>query len=84
MLTLTCGSFQVITCASHSITWHTTLLMAPEGSPLLYFYEKGWIRHGNERTVISQFQKARLVGKLGYGCLVCCQTLDNLIRDLMS
>ena len=33
MLTLTCGSLQVITSAPHSITWHTSLLMAPEGSP---------------------------------------------------
>ena len=53
-------------------------------SPLLYCHEKGWIRHENERAVIGQFQKARLVGKLGYGCLVCHQTLDNIIRELMS
>ena len=84
MLTLTHGSLQVITPASHSITWCTSLLIAPEGSPLLYCYEKGWIMCGDGRAVIGQFQKARLVGKLGCGCLVCCQTLDNLIRDLMS
>ena len=33
MLTLTCGSLQVIISASHSITWCTLLLMALEGSP---------------------------------------------------
>ena len=52
--------------------------------PLLHCYEKGRIRHGNKRAVIGQFQKARLLGKLEYGCLVCCQTCSNLIRDLMS
>ena len=34
--------------------------------------------------MIGHFQKARLVGKLEHGCLVCCQTPDNLIRDLMN
>ena len=52
--------------------------------PLLYCYEKGQIRCGNEREVIGPFQKARLVGRLEYGCLVCHQTPDNLISDLMS
>ena len=41
MLTLTCGSLQVITSASHSITWCKSLLMAPEGSPLLYYHKGG-------------------------------------------
>ena len=84
MLTLTCGFLQVSTSASHSITWCTSFLMALEGSPILYCYGKGKIGCGNERAVIGHFQKARMVGKFGYGCMVCCQTLDNLIRDLLS
>ena len=48
---------------------------------LSYCYKKGWIMHGNKTAVIGQFQKARGVGKLGCGCLVCHQTPDNLIRD---
>ena len=70
-------------CMSTKI-WHPSHKVAPKASPFLYCYEKGQIRHRNERAVIGQFQKARLVGNLGYGCLVCHQTLDNLIRDLMS
>ena len=67
MLMLTCGSLQVITSASHSITWHTLLLMAPKGSPLLYCYKRGGLGCGSKRAVIGHFQKARLVEKSRYG-----------------
>ena len=55
----------------------------PEG-PFYTAAKRGRLGHGSERALISHFQKAMLVGWLGYGCLVCCQTLDNLIRDLRS
>ena len=78
MLTLTWESLQVFNNLVHIIGDGT------RGFPLLYHYEKEWISHGNERAGIGQFQKARLAGKFGYGCLVSCHTPDNLIRDLMS
>ena len=41
MLTVTCGSLPVITSASHSITWHTSLLMALEGFPFYTATKRG-------------------------------------------
>ena len=41
MLTLTCGSLQIITSASHLITWYTLLLMAMEGSPFYTAMKRG-------------------------------------------
>ena len=52
-------------------------------SPFYAATKSGRLGHVCERAVIGHFQKARLVGKLEHGCLVCCQTLDNLIRDLI-
>ena len=58
--------------------------MAPEGSTFHTTMKMGRSGYGNERAVIGHFHKARLVGKLEPGCLVYCQTLDNLIRDLIN
>ena len=56
--------------------------MAVEGPSFLYYYKKGADQGmKSERAVIGHFQKTRLVGMMGYGCLVCSQTVDNLIRD---
>ena len=61
----------------------TSMAMALVG-PLFYTTMK-WGRSGHrtKRDVIGHFQKVKLVGKLGSGCLVCCQTPDNLIRHLI-
>ena len=83
-LTLTCGSLRVVTSASCSVPWCTLLVITPEGPPFYAATKMGRLGHGNKRAVIGHFQKARLAGKLKHGCLVCCQTQDNLIRDLIS
>ena len=69
------------------LTFNTLAHIIGDGtrrSPLLCCHKRGGLGHGSERAVIGHFQKERLVGKLKHGCLVCCQILDNLIRDLIS
>ena len=70
---------------SHSKNpWCTSFVMAPVGPSFYITTIRGGSGHGNERAVTGHFQMVRLVRKLGPGCLVCCQTLDNLIRDLIN
>ena len=61
---------------------NTSFVMAPGGPSFYTTMKRGRSGQENERAVIGHFQKVGLVGKLGPGCLVCCQTLDNFIRDL--
>ena len=63
--------------------WHTSFVMAPAGPPFYTSIKRGRSELRNERAVIGHFQKVALVGKLVLECLVCCQTVDNLIRDLI-
>ena len=61
----------------HLLRWHPRV-------PHFYIKMKGADQDmGNERAVIGSFQKTGLVRKWRYGCLVCSQTADNLIRDWM-
>ena len=53
-------------------------------SPFYTSTKRGRSENRNKRAVIGHFQKVGLVGKLMPGCLVCCQTLDNLIKDLIN
>ena len=64
--------------------WHTSLVMAPEGPSFYAAKKRDGSGHRIESAVIYHFQKAGLVGKWEHRCLVCCQTLDNLIRDLIN
>ena len=64
--------------------WCTSFVMTPTGLPFYTSMKRGGSEHRNERAAIGHFQKVGLVGKLVPGCLVCCQTLDNLIRDLIN
>ena len=59
-------------------------MMAPEGLPFYSTMKRGRSGHWNERAMIGHFQKVGLVGKLVPGCLVHCQTLDNLTGDLIN
>ena len=58
--------------------------MTLEGSPFYNAMKRGRSDVEMKGAVIGQFQKARLVRKLVYGCLVWCQAPGNIIRDLMS
>ena len=69
---------------NHRKLWHTSLVMAPEGFLFYSSMKRGRSGHWNERAVIGHFQKVRLVGTLAPDCLVCCQTLDSLIRNLIN
>ena len=46
--------------------------------------KRGGLGHWNKRAVIGHFQEVVLVGNLAPGCLVHCQTLDSLIKDLIN
>ena len=56
----------------------------PRRSPLYAAMKRGRLGHRRERAVIVHFQKVRLVGKVEHGYLVYCQTLDNLIMDVIN
>ena len=58
--------------------WHTPFMMVPAGPPFYTTTKRGGSEHRNERALIGHFQKAGLVGKPVPGCLVNCQTPDNL------
>ena len=58
--------------------------MAPAGPPFMLPQKGVDLGSGRKGDVIGHFQKARLVGKLEHGCLVCYQTPDNLIWDLIN
>ena len=64
--------------------WCTSFVMALEGLPFYSTMKRGGSGYRNERAMIGHFQKVGLVGKLVPGCLVYCQTLDNLIRGLIN
>ena len=70
--------------SQRSRPWHKSFMMAPEGLPFYSTMKKGESEHWNERAIIDHVQKVGLVGKLAPGCLVCCQTLDSFIRDLIN
>ena len=76
-------TLHVISSASHSITWHMSLLMALEGSPL-YTATKRVDQALKQKGSDWSVSKGKAGGKVGYGCLVSNQILDNLIRGLTS
>ena len=56
--------------------------VAPKGAPFLYYYKKGWIRPWKMKGQWLVTSEGRVDGKkLRYGCLVCSQMPDNIIRD---
>ena len=58
--------------------------MAPEGFPFYSTKKRGGSYKASRWAAIGHFQKVGLVGRLALGCLLHCQTLNNLIRDLIN
>ena len=44
--------------------WCTSFMMAPEGSPLLYYYKKGWIRTQGGQGCDWSLVKSKASGKV--------------------
>ena len=64
--------------------WCSSFVMASEGPSFYIAMKRGESEPRSERAVIGHFHKVGLVGKLVPGCQVCCQNLDDLIRDLIN
>ena len=64
--------------------WCTSFVMAPKGLPFYTTMKRGGSGHWNERAVIGHFQQVGPGGEVAPGCLLCCQTLDDLIKDLIN